>query len=64
MPIAGQKRHRWGLGFMDLGEEESHKEEEGTGRRKGKPPWVKGQESMALRACQLELRAAWMKHNK
>ena len=33
-------------------------------RRKEKLPWVKGQENVALRAAQLELRAAQMKHNK
>ena len=32
-------------------------------RRKEKPPWVKGQESMALRATR-ELRAAQKEHSK
>jgi hypothetical protein len=33
-------------------------------RRKEKTPWVRSQESMALRAGQLELRAAQIKHSK
>ena len=33
-------------------------------RRKEKPTCVKGQENMALRAGQLELRAAQMEHSK
>ena len=32
--------------------------------KKEKPPWVGSQENMALRAGQLELRAAQMKHSK
>ena len=34
-PIAGQKTHRQGLGFPDLGAEEDHKEEEGAGEEEG-----------------------------
>jgi hypothetical protein len=30
----------------------------------GEPPWAKGRESPALRAAQLELRAAQMEHSK
>jgi hypothetical protein len=37
--------------------------EECAGGRK-EQPWVEREESMALRAAQLELRAAQMKHNK
>jgi hypothetical protein len=33
-------------------------------RQKEKPPWVKGQENMTLRADQLELRAAQMEHSE
>jgi len=33
-------------------------------RRKDKPPWVKGQEIIALRTAQLKLRAALMGHSK
>jgi hypothetical protein len=33
-------------------------------RREKKPPWDKGQETMALRSALLELRAAQMKHSK
>ena len=33
-------------------------------RRKEKPPWVKGQESVALKAAHLELRAAQMEPSK
>jgi hypothetical protein len=33
-------------------------------RRKEKPRWVKGQENMALKVAQLELRAAQMEHRK
>jgi hypothetical protein len=32
-------------------------------RRKKKLPWVKGQESVALKASQLELRVAQMEHS-
>jgi hypothetical protein len=33
-------------------------------RKKEKPPWVKGQEYVALRAAQLELRVTQMEHSK
>lgn len=33
-------------------------------RSKEKPPWVKGQAGVALRAAQLELGAAQMEHSK
>jgi hypothetical protein len=43
---------------------EGNHEREKKVRRKRKSPWVRSQENMALRAGQLELRAAQMKHNK
>lgn len=46
----------------DDGREE--KEEERHRRIKEKPPWVRSQENMALKAGQLELRTAQMKHSK
>jgi hypothetical protein len=52
--MAKQKRHRWGLDFPGLGME---RKKNGQKRREEKPPWVKGQESMTLRAAQME-------HNK
>jgi hypothetical protein len=38
--IAGQKRHRWGLGFAGLGSEEEREGGEEEGMRK-KWPWVR-----------------------
>ena len=45
---------------VGLGAEEDHKGEKVQERRKEKQPWVKSQESVALSAAQLELRAAGM----
>jgi hypothetical protein len=47
-----------------LGEGVSEEDHEKSRRRKEKPPWVRSKEDMALRAGQLELRAAQMKHSK
>ena len=46
-----------GFRFSGLGEEEYK-------RRKEKLSWVRNQDNVALRAGQLEVRAAQMKHSK
>jgi hypothetical protein len=38
--------------------------EEQAGEKRGQRPWIKREESVALRGPQLELRAAKMKHSK
>lgn len=43
-----------------MGSEEKNMKE----RRKKKPPWVKGQESVAPSSAQLELKAAQMVHSE
>jgi hypothetical protein len=54
-----------GLRFQELGGWEEDKKEKGMQeRRKEKPPRLKCQENEALRAAQLELRAAQMVHSK
>jgi hypothetical protein len=45
-----------------LGSEEKHQEREEGGEER-ETLWVRNQESMAMRAGQLELRAAQMKHS-
>lgn len=40
------------------------KEKKEQERRKEKPPWVKAQESVALRAAQWELESGKMEHSK
>jgi len=44
-----------------LGSERKYEEKEEGRRRRKKPPWVRGQENMVLRAVPLELRRAQMK---
>jgi hypothetical protein len=41
MLIAGQKRHRWGIGFTGLGLEGNQKERKKIRRMKEKPLWVR-----------------------
>ena len=53
-----------GFRFSGLAGEEDHEEDNAQERRKEEPPWVKGQEYVALRAAQLELRASQIEHNK
>jgi len=50
-----------GLGRGVCGQRKSMREKT---RRKKRSPWVRSQENMALRASQLELRVAQMKHRK
>lgn len=52
------------LRFQGLGvRRKPFEEKEECKKRKEKPPWVWSQENMALRAAQLELRAAQMEHS-
>jgi hypothetical protein len=56
--IGGLRLPKLGVGRRGaLGEEEDRK-------RKEKLPWVRSKEKVPLRAGQLELRAAQMKHSK
>lgn len=55
--MAGQKRQKWGLGL-----EEEHREVRKVER--GGSQWGKQIMNLAMRASQLELRAAQMDHGK
>lgn len=57
MPTAGQKRHRLGFKFHGLREEEDQEEEEECVGEGEAASALKSQESLALRAAQLEPRA-------
>ena len=54
MAKAEQKRHRWGLGFPGLGVRERPQGRSKCRMRNEKPPWVRSQEKVVLRAGQLE----------
>lgn len=53
-----------GLKFQGLEVKRDYKEEDCPGDEKEEPFWIKVQESVALRAAQLDVRAAQVKHSK